>query len=337
MKFTVIIPTRNRPDAFGRALASVLGQDFDDFEVVVVDDGSAPVFRAAYDAIGQRHDARLRLFCLPRVRRGHGPAYARNFGVDQSVADYVCFLDDDDEWIDRGFLARVARVIDGETRTVDLLLSDQVAYRGDVRLDQVIWTEDLRQVVRGLPRCAAGASEVRVPQLIQSGGFCHLNTTVVRRTFFWQIGGFDESIRYESDRDFYLRAIDAASRIIYSPVVTARHNVPAPGDHGSVSTALGPYDRHIFQLRLLDKAIIFSVQNEVRQYARLHKVYTLKHIAEKLWRSGDYETAVYYARLVVLVGFNMKWLLFCCWLSARRMVGRIREVPARNLYYPPGT
>jgi glycosyltransferase involved in cell wall biosynthesis len=338
MKFTVIIPTRDRPGGFSHALASVVEQNFDDFEVVVVDDGSDPTYRAAYDAIEQRHDARLRLFHLPRVRRGHGPAYARNFGVSQSAADYVCFLDDDDAWIDANFLARVARVIDDEARVVDLHLSDQVAYRGDVRLDRVIWTEGLGQLVRGLPRAASGAIEVRVPQLTRCHGFCHLNTTVVRRAFFWRIGGFDESIRYESDRDFYLRAIDAAALITYSPVVTARHNVPVAQDRTNVSTAISQYGRHIFQLRLLNKAILFSRQKELREYGRRHKVYTLKHIAEKLWRSGDYATARYYAQRAAFTDFDVKWLLFYFWLWAEQMTRQAGRVPApvgRNLYYPP--
>lgn len=338
MKFTVVIPTRNRPDALAHALASVFVQNFVDFETVVVDDGSDPAYRSAYDAIEQQHRTRLRLFRLPQLRRGHGPAYARNFAISQSAADYICFLDDDDEWIDPDFLARVARVIDGAPQTVDLHLSDQIAYEGDTRLNRVIWTEGLRQIVRGLPGLTGGAFAVRVPQLMQCDGFCHLNTTVVRRAFFGRIGGLDENLRYESDRDFYLRAINAAAFIAYSPVFTARHNVPVPAAHANVSTAISEYGCHIFQLRLLDKAILFSHQREIREYAKRHKAYTLKHIAEKLWQSGDHETALYYAQHVIFIGFNMGWLLFYLWLWTRRMVGRVGGAPTqvvRDQYYPP--
>ncbi len=338
MKFTVVIPTRNRPDQLAQALASVFVQNFDDFETVVVDDGSDPAYRSAYDAITQQYGTRLRLFHLPQVRRGHGPAYARNFAISQSAADYICFLDDDDEWVDPDFLARVARVVDSAPQTVDLHLSDQVAYKGNARLDRVIWTEGLRQGVRNLPGLAGGAFEVRVPQLMQCDGFCHLNTTVVRRAFFLRIGGFDENIRYESDRDFYLRAIDAAAFITYSPVVTARHNVPVRENRANVSTAISQYGCYIFQLRLLDKAILFSRHGEVCEYAKRHKVYTLKHIAENLWQSGDYQTALYYAQHVLFTGFNVRWLLFYFWLWVRLMAGRVGRDPpqvARNLYYPP--
>ncbi len=342
MKFTVVVPTQNRPETLAHALASVFAQSFGDFEAVVVDDGSDPAHRAGYDAVMQPYGARLRLFRLPPVRRGHGPAYARNFAVSQSAADYICFLDDDDVWTDRDFLARVARVIDAERRTVDLHFSDQAAYQGDRRLDRVIWIEGLPLVLPGNLQVQEGAYDVRVAQLMQCDGFCHLNTTVVRRAFFGWIGGFDENIRYESDRDFFLRAIDAATLIKYSPVVTAQHNVPVRENCCNVSTSMSDYGRYIFQMRLLDKAILFSRQKELRDYGKRHKNYTLKRIAEVLWRGKDYEAAVYYAQHAICAGFSVKWLLFYLWLwghwTFRRLVppgqnAATGRPDGRTLYY----
>jgi hypothetical protein len=193
-------------------------------------------------------------------------------------------------------------------------------------MERIIWTEDLNPIVQQmLHPDAVGAYEVTTDFLLRSRGFCHLNTTVARRAFFMELGGFDENLRYEEDRDFYLRAIDVATLIKYSPFVTSRHNVPIPSAQNNVSTTTDDIARRIFQLRLLDKAILFSHHPGLRAYGRQHKVHTLKHIAETRWRSGDDETAAYYAQQALWTGFGLKWLTFCCWLWTRLSVSRLRR------------
>ena len=331
VKFTVIIPTRNRPEDLQTALASVFRQSFDDFDVVVIDDGSDAPHQDVIASQVRCFGGRVSLLRLPQVPRGHGPAYARNCGVAHAKGDYVCFLDDDDVWTDPDFLARVADVAIRAPRPLDLHLTDQVAYRAGERLDRIIWTEDLKPIVQqALQPDAAGAYEVTADLLLRSHGFCHLNTTVARRAFFLELGGFDENLRYEEDRDFYLRAIDAAGLIKYSPIVTSRHNVPNPSLHGSVSTKTSDISRRIYQLRLLDKAILFSRQPRLRAYGKRHKVHTLKQLAEDLWRRGDSRAAVFYARQALGADVTLKWLAFCIWISSRAL---IRRLPSASLRF----
>ena len=90
---SVIIPTRNRPQLVHRAIASVLAQTFQDFEIVVVVDGEDPATVVSLSSIG---DARLRWFvCEESV----GGAEARNVGVRMATSPWVALLDDDDEWL----------------------------------------------------------------------------------------------------------------------------------------------------------------------------------------------------------------------------------------------
>jgi glycosyltransferase involved in cell wall biosynthesis len=89
---SVVIPTRDRPSALRRAIDSVLRQSFDDFEIVVVDDGSEGDVASAIVGL----DARL---SVVRNKVALGPAGARNRGVDASTAPVVAFLDDDDVWL----------------------------------------------------------------------------------------------------------------------------------------------------------------------------------------------------------------------------------------------
>jgi glycosyltransferase involved in cell wall biosynthesis len=87
--FSVVIPTRNRAAALPLAVDSVLNQDLDDLEVVVVDDGSTDDSSRVMQSFT---DPRVR-----RVRQKHGgPSLARNTGVECSSGRFVAFLDDDD-------------------------------------------------------------------------------------------------------------------------------------------------------------------------------------------------------------------------------------------------
>src|SRR4051812_10893238 len=87
--FSVIVPTYGRPAFLADALASVLGQTFDDFECIVVDDASP-------EPVSVPSDSRIRV--VTRDANG-GPPAARNTGIAVARGRYVAFLDDDDVWL----------------------------------------------------------------------------------------------------------------------------------------------------------------------------------------------------------------------------------------------
>ena len=84
--FSVILPTHNRPHLLPQAIESVLAQTVDDFQLVIVDDGSDPPATVPTDSRIQH----------ARLDQPRGPARARNRGLELAVGRYVCFLDDDD-------------------------------------------------------------------------------------------------------------------------------------------------------------------------------------------------------------------------------------------------
>src|SRR6266481_5515722 len=90
---SVIIPTFDRPKFLEAALRSVLRQTVTDFEVLVIDDGSATDVLPLLDAL---HDGRIRYF---RHESNRGEAAARNTGIINARGAYLAFLDDDDEWL----------------------------------------------------------------------------------------------------------------------------------------------------------------------------------------------------------------------------------------------
>jgi hypothetical protein len=101
---TVVMPTRNRAPMLREAIASVLAQRHNSFELVVIDDGSTdetPEVLAAID------DPRVRV-----VRtEGLGESFARNLGLDAATGDILTFLDDDN-LMDPGWLHAVAWAFD---------------------------------------------------------------------------------------------------------------------------------------------------------------------------------------------------------------------------------
>ncbi len=88
--FSVVIPTYNRADLLRQALDSVFRQDFANFEVIVVDDGSTEDLSKLVAGYGSR---------TRFLRQANaGPSAARNNGLDAATGEYVAFLDSDDVW-----------------------------------------------------------------------------------------------------------------------------------------------------------------------------------------------------------------------------------------------
>lgn len=87
MKFSVIIPVYNKADTIAKSIDSVIAQDYKDFEIVVVNDGSTDNIR---DVLS--YYPNIKVINQPNG----GVSVARNTGISHSVGDYICFLDADD-------------------------------------------------------------------------------------------------------------------------------------------------------------------------------------------------------------------------------------------------
>ena len=94
MRFSIIIPLYNKGPYINKALTSVMGQTFRDFELIVVDDGSTDDSFKVAEAVLKDSDIDYRLICQENA----GVSTARNNGVAVSKGDCICFLDADDWW-----------------------------------------------------------------------------------------------------------------------------------------------------------------------------------------------------------------------------------------------
>lgn len=101
---SVVIPLFNKEQIIGKSLRSVLSQDYDNFEVVVVNDGSTD--RSA-EIVKSIDDPRIRLI----EQENGGPSKARNTGVKNAKGEWIVFLDADDEFLP-GALKRFSEMKD---------------------------------------------------------------------------------------------------------------------------------------------------------------------------------------------------------------------------------
>jgi glycosyltransferase involved in cell wall biosynthesis len=101
--FSVVIPLYNKRPHILRSVNSVLGQEFKDFELIVVDDGSTD---GSVNELLNINDKRLKIIS----KENGGVSSARNRGIEESIGEYIAFLDADDEW-EKDFLSTIISLI----------------------------------------------------------------------------------------------------------------------------------------------------------------------------------------------------------------------------------
>lgn len=314
--FSVVVPTRNRPELFRRALESVLRQSFQNIEVLVVNDGSADEYLPLYKEIEQSSDTRVRWFCQPQRANGHGPSYSINTGAQAARGNYLCLLDDDDSWEDTGHLSRAYDVICAAGESVDAYYSNQTAYRSDgAAVTTNLWVSSLAGKLSPETAGVHGTHRVSAAFMLSCNGFPHLNCTIVRRELYLAIGGMDEGIRYECEVDLYLRTLDAASHIVYNPASIARHNIPDAVAKTSVSTGFSAIQKRRSQIIVYHKNLLRAPgkairDNCVRKLAMLHKALCADFVAEK-----QFDIAAIHARLALACQWSVKWCVYSVYVS----------------------
>jgi glycosyltransferase involved in cell wall biosynthesis len=181
---SVVIPTYRRPPLLRRAVASVLAQTVDDFEIVVVDDASDESTRGVVRSFGDR---RIKYM---RHQANLGVASARNTGILNSAGRFIAFLDDDDEWLPEKLELQVDRMesVEGSVGAICC---------GHVEVD----SSSHRIVAEMRPRLKGRVFEA----LLAQGSFNHTSTMLVRAECFRRVGLFDPALRYGEDLDMWLR------------------------------------------------------------------------------------------------------------------------------------
>lgn len=113
MLFSIIIPMLNAEGTLDRCLSSIQQQSFQDYQVIIVDDGSSDNSVAVANGYAQS-DSRFFVLSMPHG----GTGAARNRGVSQAEGEYILFLDADDYWVRDDLLLSLQSRIEGHATDI---------------------------------------------------------------------------------------------------------------------------------------------------------------------------------------------------------------------------
>lgn len=197
MHFSVVIPLYNKQNSIAATLQSVLAQTNQNFEIVVVDDGSTDNSAQVVEEFFEKHPSlqggdRGRLVKKPNG----GVCSARNRGIQEARYDYVALLDGDDLW-DEHYLEE----------QVKLIQDFPEAKMWGINFAETSNSNLIRTLPTGLPEGYRGYVEnyFQMPGRI-SDLYCS-SSVVIKKEVFDKVGYFDERIKYSEDIDMWYRII----------------------------------------------------------------------------------------------------------------------------------
>ena len=201
LKVAVIIITHNRSGLLRNAISSVEAQTIRPFELIVVDDFSE-----------EPEAGRNREICLGKAHYiyltdGRGPQYARNRGAAVAISDILCFLDDDDEFVD----IKLERVLRAFEKNDSLgAISNSFLVRRQNRLLKVIHTE----------------TKTMVDELLSINPLGGCSMMSIRRTLFNSLGGFSEDLKSCQDWDLWIQIYLASTILCIREPLTIYNVIP---------------------------------------------------------------------------------------------------------------
>lgn len=180
---SVIIPVFNGERFLREAIQSVLDQKYSPVEIIIVDDGStdstATVAESLPETVRYLHQT------------NHGPAAARNRGIEQARGSLIAFADADDLWPAGKLELQLPYLINDPG--IDIVIG---------RIQQVL------------------LSETRAEEFGEPAFSVNLGSAVIRKSVFERVGLFDETMRYSEDVDWFMRAREAGAAIVTIDAVT---------------------------------------------------------------------------------------------------------------------
>jgi glycosyltransferase involved in cell wall biosynthesis len=207
--FSVIIPLYNKAQYIASAVRSVIEQEFRDFELIVVDDGSTD--ESVSRLTSAAADPRFRL--IRQANAGEGAA--RNRGMSESRGGLIAFLDADDEWMPTHLsdLDTLATRFQGAG-----ILATRFAHKsGDtVNVDDTI-------------RCDTPQLLTNYFQLATRRAFIvNSSSCAIRRHVLLEVGGFLEATPIGADQEYWAR-VGLKYALAYHPRLSAVYRLGVPG------------------------------------------------------------------------------------------------------------
>lgn len=191
---SVVVPLYNKAPYVRRCIDSILGQTLRDFELIVVEDGSTDGGAAIVRAF---EDSRMRMIAQVNA----GPGAARNRGMREARAEYVAFLDADDEWVPT-YLERGVAVLDARPEAATV--SSGYIETPRERSSESLWRR--RGIRDGVIRFTPKSSPMFAVHVLTCMSPC---STIARRAIIERYGGFNASATrtYGEDNELFLKVL----------------------------------------------------------------------------------------------------------------------------------
>lgn len=202
---TVAITTYNRASLLAGAIKSVLGQTYQDLEVIIVDDYSND---ETADVVSSIKDSRIRYI---RHCENMGLAGGRNTALRVAKGRYIAYLDDDDQWVPEKLSLQMEAMQSSEHQPC-------LVYNGEVR------TEGGKVVRESAPTAVGWMKDLIFNGLVICSSSMLIPTEELRR-----IGGFSEDLKSCIDHDVWMKM--AQAEFYMKPVERGLTIVPHRGDY----------------------------------------------------------------------------------------------------------
>jgi len=263
---SVIIPTYNRGWIIKEAIDSVLAQDYTEFELIVVDDGSTDHTSDVLDS--------YRTVIKVLSQKNMGVSAARNRGIAEASGKFIAFLDSDDLWLSQ----KLSVQIEFFNQMPDALIcqTEEVWIRKGLRVNPKKRHKKPSGMIfkPSLERCLVSPSAV-----------------MIQRSLFDRVGEFDETLPACEDYDLWLRiSCRFPIHLIDTPLIIKR------GGHDDQLSSMAGLDK--FRIKAIEKIITSGRLSDERHRAA---VKTLKKkcdiYAAGCRKRGRKEEALYYTSL----------------------------------------
>lgn len=201
---SIVLPVFNRLEYFRIALASVYAQTIEDWELIIIDDGSDEEMRAFLEK-----QADWRTTVVLRERIGI-PAAVRNLGIARGRGRYVAFLDSDDVWAPDKLQEQLALMASAPTRRWSYTAVRKIDAKGRVLDDAQFepWVAYSGSIVEELLRFEASVA---------------MPTVMADLALVKELDGFDETMRFAEDYDLWLRlALRSEVSVTSQPLADVR-------------------------------------------------------------------------------------------------------------------
>src|SRR5262245_9932311 len=199
-RFSVVVAAFNASATIGQTIRSVFQQTADDFELIIVDDGSTD--DTARRARSLAEDRRVQVI----TQRNQGASVARNTGIAEASGSFISLLDADDIWLP-SYLEEMGRALDAEPDAgfayTDAWLMNDVNHK--VRRTSTMFYEDPPDPPPQAPRDF-------FLRLLERN-FVY-NSVTVRRSIIDEVGGYDESLRTCEDYEMWMRIAANGIRVV---------------------------------------------------------------------------------------------------------------------------